>query len=112
MHKGRRLAASGAGLVMLGLLVLTGTAAAAPAGTTTAGSATNGRTGDQTDGRGRHVAVVVQDISIRVPGQAPVDAWLVRPDGHAAPRSLAGVLYLHWLEPPASTQNRSEFLDE
>jgi dienelactone hydrolase len=57
-------------------------------------------------------AVVVQDISIPVPGQAPVKAWLVRPSGPARPHSLAGVLYLHWLEPPASNQNRSEFLDE
>jgi dienelactone hydrolase len=59
-----------------------------------------------------HPAVTVQDISIPVPGQAPVDAWLVRPAAKAAPRTLAGVIYLHWLEPPASTQNRSEFLDE
>jgi len=59
-----------------------------------------------------HQAVVVQDISIPVPGQAPVKAWLVRPSGTARPHSLAGVLYLHWLEPPASNQNRSEFLDE
>jgi dienelactone hydrolase len=62
--------------------------------------------------RPRHQAVVVEDISIPVPGQAAVDAWLVRPADHAAPRTLAGVIYLHWLEPPASTQNRSEFLDE
>jgi len=59
-----------------------------------------------------HRTVIVQDISIPVPGGAPVDAWLVRPDGPSAPRTLAGVIYLHWLEPPASTQNRSEFLDE
>jgi dienelactone hydrolase len=59
-----------------------------------------------------HRAVVVQDISVPVPGQDPVKAWLVRPAGPSAPRSLAGVIYLHWLEPPASTQNRSEFLDE
>src|SRR5690348_12761976 len=110
MHKARRLAASCAGLVTVGLLVLAGTASAAPGGATTAGGGTTA--GDRNDGRGRHVAVVVQDISIPVAGHAPVDAWLVRPDGHAAPRSLAGVLYLHWLEPPASTQNRSEFLDE
>lgn len=66
----------------------------------------------QVSAKPRHGAVVVQDISIPVPGQAPVSAWLVRPADHAAPRSLAGVIYLHWLEPPASTQNRSEFLDE
>ncbi|HEY2794770.1 MAG TPA: dienelactone hydrolase family protein [Micromonosporaceae bacterium] len=67
-------------------------------------------------GVGHHVSthrtVVVQDISISVPGQAPVDAWLVRPSGPAARHSLAGVIYLHWLNPPATTQNRSEFLNE
>ncbi|HEY1486781.1 MAG TPA: hypothetical protein VGF84_11810, partial [Micromonosporaceae bacterium] len=67
-------------------------------------------------GVGHHIstqrAVVVQDISIPVPGQAPVHAWLVRPAGPAAPHSLAGVIYLHWLNPPATTQNRSEFLNE
>lgn len=110
MHKARRLAAGCAGLAAVGLLVLAGTASAAPGGTTTASGGTTA--GDRNDGRGRHVAVVVQDISIPVPGRPPVAAWLVRPDGHAPPRSLAGVLYLHWLEPPASTQNRSEFLDE
>lgn len=80
------------------------------AGVALASSASAGPARQQT--HPRHEAVVVQDISIPVPGQAPVDAWLVRPDGHAAPNSLAGVIYLHWLEPPASTQNRSEFLDE
>ena len=56
--------------------------------------------------------VVVQDITIDVPGQAPVTAYLVRPERPAAARSLAGVLYLHWLEPPDTTQNRTEFLAE
>jgi len=55
---------------------------------------------------------IVCDVAVRVPGQEPVRAWLVRPDGPAIRRSLAGVIYLHWLEPPASTQNRAEFLDE
>src|SRR2546430_13697909 len=57
-------------------------------------------------------AVVVQDIQIPVPGQAPVRAYLVRPQREARSHSLAGVLYLHWLEPPDVTQNRTEFLDE
>jgi dienelactone hydrolase len=56
--------------------------------------------------------VVVQDVDIAVPGQAPTRAYLVRPAGAARPRSLAGILYLHWLEPPDVTQNRTEFLDE
>jgi hypothetical protein len=55
-------------------------------------------------------AVVVEDVKIPVTGQAPVSAYLVRPQhrGHAS----AGVLYLHWFAPPASTQNRTEFLSE
>jgi dienelactone hydrolase len=56
--------------------------------------------------------VLVRDIQIPVPGQAAVTAYLVQPARHARPHSLAGVLYLHWFEPPASTQNRTEFLAE
>src|SRR5690348_12789774 len=56
--------------------------------------------------------VVVQDVEIAVPGQQPTRAYLVRPDHPARDRSLAGILYLHWLEPPDVTQNRTEFLDE
>jgi dienelactone hydrolase len=50
-------------------------------------------------------AVVVEDVQI-----GSTAAYLVRPahPGH----HLAGVLYLHWFEPPASTQNRTEFLAE
>jgi dienelactone hydrolase len=56
--------------------------------------------------------VTVQDIHIEVPGQQPMSAYLVRPAGRPVPRSLAGVLYLHWLEPGALNQNRTEFLAE
>jgi dienelactone hydrolase len=56
--------------------------------------------------------VVVQDIEIAVPGQAPTRSYLVRPAREARERSLAAVLYLHWLEPPDVTQNRTEYLDE
>src|SRR5262245_29969142 len=61
---------------------------------------------------GQSAQITVQDIRIPVPGQRPVTAYLVRPSGHARPSSLAGVLYLHWFEPPESTQNRTEFLAE
>lgn len=54
--------------------------------------------------------VVVTDIQIAVPGQAPVTAYLVRPLKQH--KHLAGALYLHWFEPPGSTQNRTEFLSE
>lgn len=56
--------------------------------------------------------VIVEDIEITVPGQAPVAAYLVQPRQPAKPHSLAGVLYLHWFEPGQSTQNRGEFLAE
>src|SRR5215470_885823 len=98
MKIGRRSIALSVGLVTLAIVAVGTSASAGPSPVTGI--------------HARHKAVVVQDISIPVPGQAPVDAWLVRPDGHAAPESLAGVIYLHWLEPPASNQNRSEFLDE
>jgi dienelactone hydrolase len=58
----------------------------------------------------KEVSVVVQDIKIPVPGQPAVRAYLVRPQ-HPG-RHNAGVLYLHWLEPPALNQNRTEFLAE
>jgi dienelactone hydrolase len=55
---------------------------------------------------------VVTDIQVPVAGQSPVTAYLVRPRLAARPNSLAGALFLHWFEPPASTQNRTEFLAE
>lgn len=56
--------------------------------------------------------MLVTDIEIPVAGQAPIVAYLVRPDRPAHRHSLAGALYLHWFEPPGSTQNRTEFLAE
>jgi dienelactone hydrolase len=56
--------------------------------------------------------VVVEDVLIPVAGQAPVRAFLVHPQHVGKPRSLAGVLYLHWFEPPGSNQDRGEFLAE
>ncbi|NEA31381.1 hypothetical protein [Streptomyces sp. SID13031] len=68
---------------------------------------------DQT-GRGhKSEPVVVTDIQIPVHGQAPVTAYLVRPASSSKKHdTLAGALYLHWFEPPNSTQNRTEFLSE
>jgi dienelactone hydrolase len=85
------------GIALTGALLATAATAAPPAA----------------DGREHTAApVVVRDIQIPVPGQPAVRAYLVRPDGHARPRSLAGVLYLHWLEPGVLNQNRTEFLAE
>lgn len=56
-------------------------------------------------------AIDVHDLHIAVPGQLPVTAYVVRPtDVTTAGRPA--VLYLHWLEPAADDQNRTEFLAE
>ncbi len=75
--------------VAIGAAVLSGTAASASSAAQ----------------RPHRDAVVVEDVKI-----GDITAYVVRPQhpGHA----LAGVLYLHWFEPPASTQNRTEFLAE
>lgn len=56
--------------------------------------------------------VLVEDVEIDVPGQAPMAAYLVHPSGPAKRNSLAGVLYLHWFAPGQPTQNRTEYLAE
>ena len=60
----------------------------------------------------RQARVIVDDIQIPVPGQTPVSAYVVRPDGSVRPHSAAGILYLHWFEPGQVSQNRTEFLAE
>jgi dienelactone hydrolase len=62
-------------------------------------------------GTGRQ-PVVVEDVLIPVAGQPAVRAFVVHPQRVTRPRSLAGVLYLHWFEPPGSNQDRGEFLAE
>jgi dienelactone hydrolase len=54
--------------------------------------------------------VSITDITIRVPHEDPVQAWLVAPGGHARRHSMAGVLWLHWLG--QIHNDRSEFLSE
>jgi dienelactone hydrolase len=54
--------------------------------------------------------VVVEDITIAVPHQDPVQAWLVRPGGQLKKHSTAGVLWLHWLG--EINNDRSEYLSE
>jgi dienelactone hydrolase len=54
--------------------------------------------------------VVVEDISIPVPGQDPVQAYLVRPAGQLKKSSAPGVLWLHWLG--EINNDRSEYLPE
>ncbi len=50
-------------------------------------------------------------MDISFDGGRTSDAYLVLPDG-AAPGSLAGIIWFHWLEPSAPNSNRTEFLDE
>lgn len=54
--------------------------------------------------------VVIEDVRIDVPRQAPVTAWVVRPGGHQRAHSQAGVLFLHWLGEINS--DRGEYLPE
>ena len=54
--------------------------------------------------------MVVEDISIPVPGQDPVQAYLVRPAGALKKSSAPGVLWLHWLG--EINNDRSEYLPE
>jgi dienelactone hydrolase len=54
--------------------------------------------------------VIVQDVRVPVPGQRPVQAYLVRPAGTLRPHSQAGILFLHWLGQIHS--DRTEFLAE
>lgn len=54
--------------------------------------------------------VIVQDISFAVPGSSRrVGAYLVTPPGSGP---FAGILYIHWYEPPNPTSNRIQFLEE
>jgi dienelactone hydrolase len=57
-----------------------------------------------------HAQVVVDDITIAVAGQDPVQAWLVRPAGQPKKHSQAGVLWLHWLG--EINGDRNEYLAE
>jgi dienelactone hydrolase len=54
--------------------------------------------------------VVVEDVSIAVPGQDPVQAYVVRPAGELKKDSAPGVLWLHWLG--EINNDRSEYLPE
>src|SRR5215470_9576428 len=54
-------------------------------------------------------AATVRDVTFgAIPGGPPIKAYLVVPDG---PGPFAGVLWVHWLGEPKTT-NRTEFLDE
>ncbi len=87
------------GLMVVGMVTAAGLVAG---GTATAGTQTAKRPAQQ--------HVVVEDITIPVPGQDPVQAWFVHPAGEAKKHSAPAVLWLHWLG--EINNDRSEYLSE
>jgi dienelactone hydrolase len=77
------------------------------AGLVAGGTAT---AGTQAAKRPAQQHVVVEDITIPVPGQDPVQAWFVHPAGEAKKHSAPAVLWLHWLG--EINNDRSEYLSE
>lgn len=62
-------------------------------------------------GTERQAGVKVEDITFAsVAGDAPVQAYVVRPERSSGP--MAGVLFVHWFEPRSPNSNRTQFLDE
>jgi len=82
------------------------TAALMAGGASTADPATRGHG----HGGSKASSVVVEDVTIRVPHQDPVQAYVVRPAGHLKKHSSAGVLFLHWLG--EINNDRGEYLTE
>jgi pimeloyl-ACP methyl ester carboxylesterase len=76
------------------------------AGLPTAGTAQTGRAARSAPAGD----IVVEDVTIQVPHQAPVQAYVVRPAGNLKKSSAAGVLFLHWLG--EINNDRGEYLTE
>lgn len=89
---------------MVRRLVLLAVSMATVGGLMAAGPVTAGGARVATSG------VVVEDVSIAVPGQDPVQAYVVRPAGELKKGSAPGVLWLHWLG--EINNDRSEYLPE
>jgi dienelactone hydrolase len=79
------------------------------AGMAAASEAPRGQAARSAPARGG-LEVVVEDVSIPVPGQEPVQAFVVRPAGVLKKASAPGVLWLHWLG--EINNDRSEYLPE
>ena len=60
-------------------------------------------------GTERRDGAVVEDVTFEGVGET-IQAYVVRPEAGAGP--FAGVLFVHWFEPPHPTSNRTQFLDE
>lgn len=87
------------GLMVVGMV--------AAAGLVAGGAAT---AGTHTAKRPVQLAAVVEDITIPVPGQDPVQAWFVHPAVEAKKHAAPAVLWLHWLG--EINGDRSEYLSE
>jgi dienelactone hydrolase len=97
---GRRTTVVAAAIVTMAALVVGGAPTAPSAHSQSA----------QSQSAQKPIRVVVEDITIAVPGQNPVQAWLVRPAGQPKKHSQAGVLWLHWLG--EINGDRNEYLSE
>jgi thiol-disulfide isomerase/thioredoxin/dienelactone hydrolase len=60
-------------------------------------------------GTERRDGAVVEDVTFDGAGET-IQAYLVRPEAGSGP--FAGVLFVHWFEPPNPTSNRTQFLEE
>lgn len=89
---------------LLPTAVLATSSTAAPSGVTAPGDRARGVQPD------RPATVTITDISIRVPHQRPVKAWVVAPAAPQKRHSTPGVLWLHWLGHVHN--DRSEFLSQ
>ena len=86
-------------------------AVAAAAGVVVAGAPTTGTAAPRDHERaGASGQVVVEDITIKVPHQGPMSAYLVRPAGRVQAHSAPAVLFLHWLG--EINNDRGEYLSE
>jgi dienelactone hydrolase len=56
--------------------------------------------------------VLVRDVSVPVPGQEAVPAYLVLPGGRRPAHTAPAVLFLHWFDPASVNSDRTEFLAE
>lgn len=54
--------------------------------------------------------VTIKDVRLSVPYGPPMPTYIVEPQGARAPRSMAGILFLHWLGDVHS--DRTEYLAE
>jgi dienelactone hydrolase len=84
-----------------------------------AGSALTAAPAAAAPARGRTAAaprpatdVLVRDVSVPVPGQDAVPAYLVLPGGRRPAHSAPAVLFLHWFDPASVNSDRTEFLAE